>query len=205
VLRVKQPLRIGDDFDSEAVPRRTKLRNARLVSPLWQGDGCVGLSGLYAIVNGIRLTLAHKHVMNAIEVHELLVAGMRFLSSRLTPQQALLSGLRVTLWRGLAEAMTEMARRQFGDWIWVERLYPTELGRDAAFATLEDAVLRIRAPMMLCRGGHYTIMSGFTPSSLLLFDSGGACRITRQLTGVPGDCDGARHVIYPNSFLALVA
>lgn len=205
MLRIKQPVGTGDDFDSEAVPRRTKLRNTRLVGPLWHGDGLLGLSGIYAIVNAIRLTLAHKHILNAIEIHELLTAGTKFMSGRLTPQQAMLSGLRVTLWRRLAEAMTETTRRRIGVWIWVERLHPSDLGRDAAFATLEQAVLQMRVPMMLCRSGHYTVVSGFTPSSLLLFDSGGACWVTRRLTGVPGDCDKTRHVIYPSSFLGLVA
>lgn len=170
---------------------------------MWHGEGCVGLGGLYAVVNAIRLTLAHKHVLNAVEVHQLMMAGMRFLHGRLTPQQAMLSGLRVTLWRNLAEAMAETTRRRIGAWTTVERLHPDDPGRDAAFATLEDAILRMRVPMMLCRGGHYTVVSGFTPSSLLLFDSGGACWFTRRLTGVPGTA--MARGTYPSSFLALVA
>lgn len=205
MLRIEQSRWVGDASQGEAVPRCAKLRNTRLVSPLWHGEGCVGLSGLYAIVNGIRLALAHKHMMSAVEVHQLMTAGTQFLNGRLTPQQAILSGLRVTLWRNLAEAMAETTRRRLGVWIWLERLYPYGPSRDAAFATLEEAVLRMRVPMMLCRGGHYTVVSGFTPSSLLLFDSGGACWVTRRVTGVPLDCDDARHVIHPSSFVAFVA
>lgn len=182
---------------------KAKLKNARMLSPLWHGEGCVGLSGLYAIVNAIRLTLAHKHSFTGPELHALMTAGLRFMSGRLTPEQVALCGLRVTLWRGLAEAMVEATRRVTRAPLQLERLFPTDLGREAAFAAIEQAIARVRVPMMLCRGGRYTVVSGFTGSSLLLFDSGGACWMTRRLCGVPGDCDGARHIIYPTSLLAL--
>ena len=193
------------DFPNGAAfgPRKAKLKNALLLSPLWQGDGCVGLSGLYAVVNAIRLALAHKRVLNSVEVHELLAAGMQFMAGRLTPRQVVLSGLRVTLWRGLVEAMAEATRRRLGERVSVERLYTPECGREAAFTTIEKAITMMRVPMMLCRGGRYTVVRGFTRSSLLLFDSAGSCWVTKRICGVPGDCDRLRHLIYPASFLAL--
>lgn len=196
----------GIDSQAARSTQRVRLRNARLVSPLWHGDSCVGLSGLYAIINAVRLVLAGKCHLSSAEVHALLVAGLRFLDGRLSPQQCFASGLRVQLWCQLAAAMVEVATDRTRSRITVERLYPTQPScRQAAFESLEAAIFKLRVPMMLRQGGRYTVVSGVTPLSLLLFDSGGACWVTKRLTGVPGDCEGARHVIYPSSFLALVA
>jgi hypothetical protein len=191
---------------SAAVPSRTQVRltNARLVSPLWQGEAWGGLSGLYAIINGIRLALAHKHRFTAAEIDSLMRAGLRFLGARLTPQQCLSNGLRVQVWRDLTNAMIEATRQRIGirvssERLWLERL----VDRQVAFNALEEAIDRLRVPLILCRGGHFTAVSGVTGLSLLLFDSAGACWITKRVCGVPGDCDDARHVIYPASFLAL--
>lgn len=184
--------------------RRFKLRNARLISPLWHGDGCTGLSGLYAIINGIRLALADRHLFTGAEVHSLMAAGLRFMDGRLSPRQCVATGLRVNIWRRLADAMVEAASRRTGIRMRLERLYsPEPWNRQAAFEALEEEIVRMRVPLMLCRGGRYTVVSGVTDSSVLLFDSGGAFWLAKRACGVPADCDGARHVIYPASFLAL--
>lgn len=198
-------LQVEGGFPSGAAsgPQKAKVKNALLLSPLWHGEGCVGLSGLYAVTNAIRLTLAHKHSFTGPELHALMRVGLRFLNGRLTPEQVALCGLRVTLWRSLAQAMVDAARRLTGTPLQLERLFSAAASRAAAFATIEQAITRLRAPMMLCRGGHYTVVSGFTGSSLLLFDSGGACWMAKRVCGVAGDGDDARHVIYPTSFLAL--
>jgi len=186
-------------------PPRAKLTNARLVTPLWHGDGCTGLSGLYAIINGIRLVLAHKHQCTAADVHTLLVAGLRFMDGRLSPQRCFGGGIRVQLWRSLADAMVEAAILRTGHRMRLERLHVEDpWSKDSAFLTLENAIRRLRVVMLLCRGGQYTVVSGVTAASLLLFDSGGACWIVKRACGVPHACEGARHVIYPASFMTLV-
>ena len=192
----------GSDGTADTV--NTKLPNAALISPLWQGDACLGLSGLYAIVNAIRLGLADRRPLNAKEVERLFATGMRFTNGRMTPEQATVCGLRISAWRAMADALVEHTCRTTGVRLEVERLMvqsPTD--RVAAFATLGEALLRLRVPLILLRGGHYTVVSGITRSSLLLFDSAGACWVSKRVCGVPGDCDGARHLIVPASFLTL--
>lgn len=182
----------------------TKLPNAALISPLWQGDACLGLSGLYAIVNAIRMGLADRRPLNAKEVERLFAAGMRFTNGRMTPEQATVCGLRVSAWRAMAEGLVEHTRRITGVRLMVERLIvPIPADRVTAFASLGEALLGLRVPLMLLRGGHYTVVSGITRSSLLLFDSRGACWVSKRMCGVPGDCGGARHLLYPASFLTL--
>lgn len=178
--------------------------NAELLSPLLHADACSGLSGLYSIINGIGVVLADRYVLTHADAHALLTAGFRFMDGRLSPNQVALSGLRVTLWRALTDAVCASANRRIGVRLSSERFHWVgEANRDAAFRALQMELERRRVPLMLCRGGRYTVVRGITRSSLLLFDSSGAHWIAKQTCGVPGDCDRARHIIYPNSFMSL--
>ena len=204
MLRSDEVQLIRGGFEEAAPePDYFKLKNARSVGPLYHGDGCVGLSGLYAVVNGLRLVVAHKHTFTQSEVDGLLRAGLRFMAGRLSPAQAVVCGLRVHLWWMLTEALAEVTLSRTGIRVWTERLFVFENGREPAFSALEQAVRNWRVPMLLCRSGHYTVVSGFTSSSLLLFDSGGACWMAKRGCGVPGDCENARHMLYPASFVSL--
>lgn len=194
-----------DEPDGKPQVRRSKLPNARLLSPLWHGDQCEGLSGLYAIVNGIRLALAHKHQFDGPELHALIASGLRFMDGRLTPERAITSGLRIQLWRRMAEALADRTHERQRVPLFVEQVFAQPQGRSAAWAAIEREIDGWRPVLTLMRGGRYSVVSGYTDSSLLLFDSGGACWISKRVTGVPGDCDGARHIVYPASFLALRA
>lgn len=184
-------------------PEHARLTGASLISPLWHPEGCAGMSGVYAVINAIQLALAGRHAFTSAELYALTSAGLRFMSGRLTPQQAVLAGLRVSLWRALAQAMVAVARRQTGVSLALERQLVLEAGCRAMLDAIEQCVIHLHVPMMLCRGGHYTVVKGFTPASLLLLDSGGACWMAKRSCGVPGDCDGARHVLYPGSLLAI--
>jgi len=178
--------------------------NARLVAPLWLGDSCEGLSGLYAAINGIRLAFAHQRKFTAPEVHLLMRCGLRFLSGRLTPEQCVVNGLRIQLWRALVESLAGGTWRQTGLPIAVERIHVEQsAGRQFVFDTLEEAIARYRVPLILERGGHYGVVSGVTASSLLLFDSRGACWISKRACGVPTDGEHLRHLLHPSAFLAL--
>lgn len=194
--------------EPDAAPgfRPLKHPNAGSVTPLWLGDGCEGLSGLYAAVNGIRLALAHEHRFTAAEVHFLMRAGLRFLDGRLTPQQCVLNGLRLQLWRGLVEGLVEATRQRTGLRLAAERIHVDgQASRSAAFEALDGALRTFRVPLILSRNGHYTVVSGTTAASVLLFDSRGGCWIGKRVCGVPGDSAALRHRIYPASFIALSA
>jgi hypothetical protein len=182
-----------------------KLANASLIEPLHYGDALTGLSGVYAVANAVRLAVADRRQLNAIEVHLLVAAGFNFLSDRLTARQVFNSGCRVSLWRGMAGAMVEAARLRLKIHLGLDRLVSAPRNdRKATFAEIEDALTHWRPVMMLCRGGRYTVVSGFTPVSLLLFD-GHACWLSKNACGVPGDGENERHMLYPASLMALRA
>lgn len=200
-------VRVGLAVDERAphIGERNKLPNSALVEPLWHGDGCIGLSGLYAVLNAIRLVSAHKRHFDAARTHELLMAGLRFMDGRLTPSRAQLCGLRMNMWRQLVEALSDHVRSRHQLLVFTDQLHVDEQSTECALSAIERAIDRRRAVMLLMRGGRYTVVGGYTPSSLLLFDSGGACWISRRITRVPGECGSARHVVYPSSFMTLRA
>jgi hypothetical protein len=196
----------GGSLRAAPAPTGAKLANTGLIAPLLHGDSIVGLSGLYAITNAIRLAVADRRQLNAGEVYKLMSAGFEFLSGRVTPRQAFQSGCRMSTWRAMGHAMIEVARTRLGLNLGLDRVI-VENGRStqAAFAAIENAIANWRPVLMLCRGGRYTVVSGFTSSSLLLFDSGCAWWIAKRACGVPGDGESAAHMLYPASFMALSA
>ena len=106
--------------------------------------------------------------------------------------------------RGMTDALIAVAQAQTGVRIVTERLMVTTMfDRLAAFDVLEQALASLRVPMMLCGGGHYTVVRGFTRASVLLMDSGDSSWVARRSCGVPGDSAGKRHILFPSSFVAL--
>lgn len=183
---------------------RARHPNSGLIDALWVSDDCVGLTALYAALNGIRFALAHQHRFTASEVHKVMSSGLRFFEGRLTPRQCVVSGIRVQLWRDLVAAMSEATWQLTGRAILVERVLIDGPGnRGAVFDALDDAVARLRVPLMLLRGGVYTVVSGTTTASILLFDSRGCSWISKRSCGVPRDGAEARHMICPTALLAL--
>jgi hypothetical protein len=206
MLRARRAPGAEGSFADGAAPvlLAAKLTNTRLVEPLDFGDALVGLSGLYAIINAIRLAVGHRRHLTESEVCMLMAVGFDFLSGRLTPRQAFQSGCRLSLWRAMAAAIIEAARQRLGFNLGVQRLIIEGSSRDEAFFVIQAAIERWQPVLMLSRGGRYTVVSGFTPASLLLFDSR-ACWLSKHACGVPGDGESARHLLIPNSLTALQA
>ena len=137
--RERQIPSLGQSCKSFAV----RHPNARLVHPLWHPERCPGLSGLYAIVNAIQLALADRRPLGPAELDRLIRAGFRFLNGRLSPEQATVCGLRITLWRALTDALIAVVQAQTGVRIVTERLMVTTMcDRLAAFDVLEQAIAR---------------------------------------------------------------
>ena len=183
--------------------RRAKLKAATRLEPLRHSPHCPGLSGLFSIVNAIRLALADKHVFSERQLADMICAGLRFLDGRLTAERVLTCGLPTGLWLRLAEAMAYGTSRVTGSPLSVEREHVLDVSRPNVWLGIER-VIEARRPLLgLFRGGRYTVLSGFTQSSLLLFDSGGAHWVSKRSTGVLTDTEGAKHVLCPASFISL--
>lgn len=201
--RVSNPDACANGTEDFRRGAKAKLPAAKLIDPLQHGAQSPGLSGLYSIVNGIRLALAHKYQFSDRELAELIAAGLRFFDGRLTTERVVMCGLPLGLWLRLAEALADRTRRHSRMNLLVEREYGQGKDRASSWVTIKRVIDEGRPLLSLVQGGRYTVVSGFTSSSLLLFDSSDAHWISKFATGVPGDHDYARHVVRPTSFISL--
>jgi hypothetical protein len=198
----------GGDDQSDSwlnIPRQAKLTAAKLLDPLRQGDHCPGLSGLFAITNAIRLVLGGSYASSDRESIQIIAAGLRFLNGRLSPERAVTSALPFGLWLRLIDALGHFIHRRTARMVIAERVGPVILDREAAWMAIEQTILSGRPLLTLLQGGRYTVVSGFTHASLLLFDSSGAHWIAKSSTGIPGQRGEVKHILRPTSFVALRA
>jgi hypothetical protein len=153
------------------------------VSPTYCGEHAPGLTGLYGLLNGLKLLMAPHAPLRPADERELLEVGWRFMSGReaLAPHRGMRRGTLVRL----AEAMTFALSRIRGQWTQCE-LTERRARRDSAGtgATLEKAVVSGRVPLVLLGKGQYSALRGYTPASWLLFDAAGRQWVQRTKKGV---------------------
>ena len=154
-------------------PAASSLPGTRLTDPAAQGD-YDGLCGLYCIINAVKLVMAPHRELRHDEARSLFAVGVRFLLQRGGLPKAVHSCVRPRDWPGLAERIVASTQRIAGFPIVLDR---PRLSANAPFeATLSHVERMITAGMAPCvflRGSyrHYSVISGYTPASLLLFDS----------------------------------
>jgi hypothetical protein len=166
-------------------PEAWSLRGAHIIEPISQGD-YDGLCGLYCIINAIRLVMAPHRELKHQEVRALFRAGVRFLERRGNLSTAVRSSVGARLWPQLAERLRATAQRMSNRSIILER---PALRKDAELAdtwrTIERMITSGKAPVLFMRGKyrHYSVISGYTPASLKLFDSFGYHWVRRASCG----------------------
>ena len=141
------------------------------VLPIFSGDYAPGLTGLYAILNGLKLLVAEVAPLKPSEEQMLFEVGCNFMKGReaITPHR----GIRSHMLIRVAEAMAFALVRRRGDWILsepVRLLGPCPVG---SHALLERTVLAKRVALVLLGRGHYSVLQGYTSASWLLFDATG--------------------------------
>lgn len=183
----------------DAWPQHRRLRNAQLVWPLYHGDGCTGLNGLYAVVNAIRTVLARRRLLNDRECGALLEAGLQFLEAHVSVARCCIYGIRFQLWSRLARALAYVAEQRFQLPVRVEQplLGCRTVTRGEALTILEALVVRQQVPVLMRRGGLFSVVSGYTPVSLLLVDSSGGRWLSKMCCGIVGDDGMTRHRLCP--------
>lgn len=164
-----------DDWpDSDRLPIDT-------VFPIYCGEYAPGLTGLYAILNGLRLLLAELVPLKPSEEQMLLEVGWTFLSGRepLAPHR----GIRVNTMVRMAEAMAFALSRRRADWLQCDRVELREYSARATETLLERSAVAKRVVLILLGRGHYTIVRGYTRDSWLLFDATGRQWMLRRANG----------------------
>ena len=170
-----QKAEVPDDW-----PASERLRTDA-VFPIYCGEYARGLTGSYAILNGLKLLLAELVPLKPSEEQMLLEVGWTFLSGRepLAPHR----GIRVNTMVRLAEAMAFALSRRRADWVQCDRLELREYSASATATLLERLAVAKRVVLVLLGRGHYTVVRGYTRDSWLLFDATGRQWMLRRATG----------------------
>lgn len=185
-------------------PDEYSLPGAHLIDPLTQGD-FDGLCGLYCLINAIRILMAPHRELKRKEVRALFTAGVQFLAQRGNLPEAVHSCVGEREWPKLARRLVTTAQEIVDRPIVLERgRLLRGVGIDETIRSVEEMITSGKAPCVFLRGKsrHYTVISGYTPVSLKLFDSFGFHRLLIKSCGTTSE-ETARHRLHVQSMIAL--
>lgn len=189
-------IEVPDDWPSES-----RLDTAGLL-PLWHGDYTPGLSGTFAAVNDIRLLMASHRRLKSKEEQDLLADAWRWRMLRrdVLPDR----GLRQGEWLRMVEALCHCFSNRHGVFVRVVQPWRESRPDESEFlTTLERLIVGQQVVLSLLAGAHYSVIRGYTPTSLLLFDSGDRCWVRRKSIGLLGSPRTVRHRFVASSTIAL--
>lgn len=170
--------------------------------PLWQGSYLPSLSGAFAAVNAIRLAVSCDRCLSNREEQELLATAMRWKADR--GYSGFARGLRTSDWPRLLEALCEFSSRHNGKRLFVSQPWRQHWPDYQSFMVgLERLIVGRHVVAVLLAGANYSVIRGYTPLSLLLFDSGGRRWISRESISFPGEAKRTRHHLVPAATLTL--
>ena len=172
-----------------AAATRAMVPAVKLVTPLKQGS-CDNLCGLYAILNALALTLTARSVVGKDELQQWFDLGIAWLDGHGALVSSMRDGIAVPVWHDVAHALCTTVGAAIGTALRLERPFARRrLSRAAAFAHIESLVRARQVPLISIEGAysHYSVICGYSPAILRLFDSNGLLRIRRDACGVGAD------------------
>lgn len=191
--------------EHEKRPTRYAHPGTKLIQPLGQGD-YDGLCGLYSIINAIRLAAAPNRILSHKHSQRLFLTGLRYLEQRDLLHRAVSGSIERRRWLSLTELLRREARQNCDLSLRYE--WPFEAAEETQSAevleAIQQTVVQRKAVMAFLRGKyrHYSVISGYTPFSLTLFDSYGYRRL-RKTSCVATAIEPARHHIHAPSLIAV--
>lgn len=139
------------------------------------------------------------------EVRAVFTAGMNILALQGALPEAVHSCIRERDWPKLARRLVTTAQDVVERPILIEWLKLSKsMAIEEAICSIERLVTAGKAPCVFLRGKsrHYTVISGYTPLSLKLFDSFGFHRLLIKSCGTTCE-QKARHRLHVQSIIAL--
>jgi hypothetical protein len=185
--------------------RACTISAARQLTPSWQGK-YDSFCSIYAIINGLRLVLAPIAPLADEECERLFRFGVRLLAERQELAVCAQQGLEVPSYQIVAHEMANYVSQRSGMMVVVEQLFPSDDG--VQLVDLVDAVRaaidRQSVALVSLTGtyDHYTVICGYSPARLRLFDSYGYAWINIAACDVATPSATARHRIDSSSLLA---
>jgi hypothetical protein len=172
------------------------------LAPLKQGDYAVAHSAAFAAVNAFRLVSVEQQRLSRADEYALLSAAWRWQEDR--GETHFMRGLRGSDWPRLVECLHETLSRRQHLHINVSQPWRQRQPVISEFLSAIERFLVARHVVVgLFMGAHYSVIRGFTPASLLLFDSGGQCSVRRRCLGLVGEAHRLRHHLVASSTLTL--
>lgn len=189
---------------SAEAPRPTKAVHPglRLLEPVLQGE-LDGLCGVWSIINAIRLVAAPQVVLSRQQTRTLFAAAASFLDENDALVQAVTRTVKKELWPRLARHLVEHGTSVAGVPLILEQpLARQHKARRAALAAIELMILEAEVPVVRVTGelSHYTVICGYSPASLRLFDSYELHHLRKSACAVK-PATGARHRLHVETML----
>jgi len=181
------------------------LPGAIELTPLHQGS-LSGLCGLYSMLNGIKLAL-YPHNPSRAEWQAIYLHGVGRLAQRRQLKRVLGLGMDIDTWFDLGTALLSFINSRYGTEL---VLQPALMGTAATdrLRAIQRIKARVesKAPVLTCLGrylDHFTVICGYTPTRLMLFDSSGFQWVKAANVGI-GEGSRRAHWIVAASTHALV-
>lgn len=166
-------------------PSAGVLHGVHMIQPSTQGDHD-GLCGLYCIINAVRLVSAPHRQLTHDEVRALFGVGVRFLARQGCLSKSVRACISERVWPSLAKRIVTAAQPLMERSIILqEPILPIDAPFNETLRHIEAMIDSGKAPCVFLRGKyrHYSVISGYTPISLRLFDSFGYCWVRRISCG----------------------
>jgi hypothetical protein len=188
--------------------RACTISAARQLTPSWQGK-YDSFCSIYAIINGLRLVLAPIAPLADEECERLFRFGVRLLAERDELVACAQDGLELPSYQIVAHAMANHVGQHSRALVGVEQLFASDDGVslvDLVDAT-KTAIGRHKVVLVSLAGtyDHYTVVCGYSPTRLRLFDSYGYAWINIAACDVATSSAAARDRIDAASLLAFSA
>lgn len=152
--------------------------------------------------------LAPHRELTTKEVRSLFSSGIKYIDSEASLSRAVRFSVGRRLWPRLAERLSIRAQAMTGIPLILDQpLSSAALSSpEEAFGAIEKMILRKQAPMAFVRGKyrHYSVVCGYTPVSLRLFDSYGYHWVRRSSCGT-AESPKSLHRFHMASLIAVSA
>jgi hypothetical protein len=188
--------------------RACTISAARQLTPSWQGQHD-SFCSIYAIINGLRLVLAPIAPLSDDQCERLFRFGVRLLAERDELVACAQDGLELPSYQVVAHAMANHVGQHSSAMVAVEQLFASDDG--VSLVDLVDAIKRAigrHKVVLVSLAGtydHYTVVCGYSPTRLRLFDSYGYAWINIAACDVAMLGATARHRIDAASLLTFLA
>lgn len=182
------------------------LPGATELEPIRQGE-FDGMCGLYSIINAIRLVCYARRPLRPSQAETLFKRGSQLLAAEGKLSRAFQRGMREGTWMKLCESLFNEAGELLGTPIRYRRFLAPVSGTDFT-GGLKRIQRRIDggSPLLVLLWGRYnhcTVISGYAPGRLLLFDSWHFKWVTLATCELTQDQPVKRHQISRRSAAAL--